>query len=162
MPLASESNLDENAPTVNENDDIYVDDFGGVSSPATPLSPALTSSPIEPSTSSGQDSTRKRQSVRDIRAEYLDIEKKKLKILEKESAKQHDSERQEKKSEDYHFLMSILPEMEKLPPMQKIRLRNKINQALLDEITVTMYGEPYGRYGYSTQPNQLNNNFNNE
>lgn len=65
-----------------------------------------------------------------------------------------------KKSDDYHFLMSILPEIEKLPIIQKIRLRNKINQALLDEINVTMYGEPYGRHGYSTQPN--NNNFNNE
>lgn len=52
--------------------------------------------------------------------------------------------------------MSILPEMEKLPTIQKIRLRNKINQALLDEIDVTVYGEPYGRYGYSTQPNHNN------
>lgn len=56
--------------------------------------------------------------------------------------------------------LSILPEMEKLPTIQKIRLRNKINQPLLDEINVKMYEEPYGRYGYSTQPNH--NNFNNE
>ncbi|XP_049877766.1 uncharacterized protein LOC126374992 [Pectinophora gossypiella] len=70
-----------------------------------------------------------------IRAEFLEIEKKKLKLLEQEIEKQKKEERNEK-SEDYHFLMSILPQMEKLHPTQKLRIRNKINQALLEELTV--------------------------
>lgn len=156
MPLTAESNLDEGDSVIidyEDNDDISIEAINEVRSPP---SPTRTSSPIEPSTSSFQNSRKKRQNIQDIRSQYLEIEKKKLKLLENDISKNTPVDN-EKKSDDYHFLMSILPEIEKLPIIQKIRLRNKINQALLDEINVTMYGEPYG-HGYSTQSN--NNNFN--
>lgn len=155
MPLAAESNLDEGDSVIIDNEDTDVMSNEGINELG---SPSCASSSIEPTTSNSQNSKR-RQSLQDIRAEYLEIEKKKLKLLENDMSKNTPVD-SEKKSDDYHFLMSILPEMEKLPTIQKIRLRNKINQALLDEINVTMYGEPYGRYGYSTQPNH--NNFNDE
>ncbi|CAB3224501.1 unnamed protein product [Arctia plantaginis] len=56
------------------------------------------------------------------------------------------------KTEDYHFLMSILPEMQKLNSIQKIRVRNKINQVLMDELVSNMYGDNYTSRGYYTQP----------
>ncbi|CAK1585168.1 unnamed protein product [Parnassius mnemosyne] len=156
MPLTAESNLDEGDSEIiidyGDDHDIAVEVLNEVRSP----SPSRISSPIEPSTSSYQSSKKKRQNIQDIRAEYLEIEKKKLKILENDISKNIPLD-SEKKTDDYYFLMSILPEMEKLPPTQKLRLRNKINQALLEEITVTIYGEPYGRCCYSSQPNQLNN-----
>ncbi|CAH1966212.1 unnamed protein product [Acanthoscelides obtectus] len=155
--LTAESNLDEGDSEIIDNKDN--DEISAILNEVkSPPSPTRTSSPIEPSTSSTTYSKKKRQNVRDVRAQYLEVERKKLKILESYISRNTPVEN-EKKSDDYHFLMSILPEMEKLPTIQKIRLRNKINRALLDEISVTMYGEPYERY--STQPNQLNT-FNNE
>ncbi|XP_023027407.2 uncharacterized protein isoform X1 [Leptinotarsa decemlineata] len=152
MPLAAESNLDEGDSVIldnEDNDDMSIEVINEVKSPCR------ASSPIEPSTSNSQNSKRRQN----IQAQYLEIEKKKLKLLENDMSK-NTSVDSERKSDDYHFLMSILPEMEKLPIIQKLRLRNKINKALLDEINVAMYGEPHGRYGDSTQPNH--NNFNNE
>nr|XP_023023324.1 uncharacterized protein LOC111511532 isoform X7 [Leptinotarsa decemlineata] len=143
MPLAAESNLDEGDSGIidkEDNDDMSIEVINEV------RSPSRASSPIEPSTSNSQNSKR-RQNIQDNRAQYLEIEKKKVKLSENDMSKNKPVD-SEKKSGDYHFLMSILPEMEKLPTIQKIRLRNKINQALLDEINVTMYGDPYGRYGY--------------
>ncbi|GBP43101.1 hypothetical protein EVAR_96363_1 [Eumeta japonica] len=88
-----------------------------------------------PSTSSASTRVAKRQTPNELRAEYLEIERKKLKMMELELTQRNDRETQPK-SEDYHFLMSILPQMERLPPIQKIRLRNKINQALLQEMEI--------------------------
>ncbi|GBP30899.1 hypothetical protein EVAR_28538_1 [Eumeta japonica] len=59
-------------------------------------------------------------------------------MMKLELTQRNDRETQPK-SEDYHFLMSILPQMERLPPIQKIRLRNKINQALLQEMEMTLW-----------------------
>ncbi|KAL0901373.1 hypothetical protein ABMA27_006649 [Loxostege sticticalis] len=44
------------------------------------------------------------------------------------------------KSDDYYFLMSLLPQIIKLPPIQKLRLRNKFHQAVLDEMSAC-YGK---------------------
>ncbi|CAG4946603.1 unnamed protein product [Parnassius apollo] len=150
MHLTAESNLDVGDSEIidsGDDDDISVEVL--LNEVRSPPSPTRTSSPMEPSTSS---SKRKRQNIQDIRAEYLEIEKKKPKILENDISRNIPVD-SENKTGDYYFLMSILPEMEKLPTIQKIRLRNKINQALLDELT-------YGLHGYPSQPNQLNNSNN--
>uniref|UniRef100_A0A2A4JRU4 MADF domain-containing protein n=1 Tax=Heliothis virescens TaxID=7102 RepID=A0A2A4JRU4_HELVI len=143
MSLTADSNLDEEESVIIDNggedtERIFVETLNEATSPPS----TRTSSPIEPSTSSSQNSRKKRQNIQDIREQYLEIERKKLKLLENDIYNYNTPVDTEKKSDDYYFLMSILPEMEKLPTVQKLRLRNKINQALLDEINVTMYGEP--------------------
>ncbi|GBP40152.1 hypothetical protein EVAR_20294_1 [Eumeta japonica] len=84
-------------------------------------SPALSSTYPSPTPSTSSASTRvaKRQTPNELRAEYLEIERKKLKMMELELTQRNDRETQPK-SEDYHFLMSILPQMERLPPIQKL------------------------------------------
>lgn len=71
------------------------------------------------------------QPPKEMREELLKIEQRKLQILESEMAKSSAF----MKSDNYQFLMSILPEMEKLPSVHKMRLRMKISQAVLDEVT---------------------------
>ncbi|XP_028175498.1 proton pump-interactor BIP131-like [Ostrinia furnacalis] len=71
-----------------------------------------------------------------IRAEYLEIEKRKLKMLEDEIKRSQNNEGAAK-SEDYHFLMSLMPQMEKLEPVQKLRVRNKINKIFIEELLST-------------------------
>nr|XP_023014059.1 uncharacterized protein LOC111503862 [Leptinotarsa decemlineata] len=72
MPLTAESNLDEGDSVIidnEDNDDMSNEVINEVRSPSG------ASSPIEPSTSNSQNS-RKRQKIQDIRAQYLEIEKK--------------------------------------------------------------------------------------
>lgn len=97
-----------------------------------------------------QNSSRKRLIATEIRAEYLEIEKKKLKLMEADLA--GGKEKDIPRSDDYHFLMSLLPEMEKLNVLQKMRLRNKFTQALMDEISMNQYTGVTGYQGYFTQP----------
>lgn len=99
---------------------------------------------------------RKRRTVDDLRLEYLDIEKKKLKLIETELSRTSNTYSQDSndqnKSEDYYFLMSVLPQMEKLAPIQKMRVRNKINQAIIDEISEPecIFGEQYNTFKSET------------
>ncbi|CAK1549120.1 unnamed protein product [Leptosia nina] len=113
MPLIAESNMDEGDSEVaeNGNNDITIEVINPLRSP----SPTRTSSPIEQSPSLSQSSRNKRQQqdLQDIRTQYLEV-RKKLKLLENDIAKTLSVDI-EKKSDDYCFLMSILPEMEKLP-----------------------------------------------
>ncbi|KPJ12309.1 hypothetical protein RR48_11565 [Papilio machaon] len=74
----------------------------------------------------------RKRTAQDLRQEYLEIEKKKLKLLENESQRNRTDEFS--KSQDYHFLMSLLPEIEKLPLVNKFRLRNRFNDVLLEEL----------------------------
>lgn len=76
--------------------------------------------------------SKRKRTPQDIREQYLEIERKKLKLLENESALRNAVDVQ--KSQDYHFLMSLLPEIEKLPLINKLRLRNNFNNALLQEV----------------------------
>lgn len=71
------------------------------------------------------------QLPKEMREELLKIEQRKLQILEAEIAQNAVF----MKSDNYQFLMSILPEMEKLTSVHKMRLRMKISQAVLDEVT---------------------------
>lgn len=149
MTVEGDSNLIEN-----ENEDLDVSSPSEAPSSPTPASPRPRD--ISPTRGSQSDTpllTRKRSKANDIRAEYLEIEKKKLKILEEEIAKQNNQNTPDiLKNDDYHYLMSILPEMQKLNSIQKLRLRNKINQALMDEMTTAMYGDPLSHRDCFTQP----------
>lgn len=58
--------------------------------------------------------------------QLLEIEKKKLEILQRESIKE--------KSDDLLFFESLLPYMENIPLRRKLRLRSKIQDLILTEI----------------------------
>ncbi|XP_013178290.1 PREDICTED: uncharacterized protein LOC106125574 [Papilio xuthus] len=108
------------------------------SSLAAPLS--------QPSKSEKTDS-RKRK-VKDYRGEFLEIERKKIRMLEKELKKSQTPDIE--KTEDYYYLMSILPEMQKLSSIQKMRVRNKINQILMDEMVSNTLG--HSSIDYESKP----------
>lgn len=80
MPLAAESNLDEGDSVIIDNENN--DDIISMEGTNEARSPSRASSPIEPSTSNSQNSKR-RQDIQDIRAQYLEIEKKKTKTFRK-------------------------------------------------------------------------------
>lgn len=70
--------------------------------------------------------------------ETLETDKKRVRMLEIELLR--NKTQSDYKSDDYHFLMSILPQLETLPALQKMRVRNKINQAIIEEMEKT-HGE---------------------
>lgn len=130
---------------------------------ATQIIDQMMPSPIASTSTNNSVPARKRQTPADRRAEYLEIERKKLRIMELELSRNNDFLLPEQKSEDYHFLMSILPTIERLPPMQKIRLRNKINQVVLEEMEMFNYRDQCGHqqnYGYKLDHVQTHNNYN--
>lgn len=112
-------------------------------------------SPPSREASTSQRSSKKK-TANDIRTEFLELERKRLKLLENDLSNQsrNEASRHENKSDDYYFFMSLLPQMEKFTPVQKFRVRQKINQAILDELSVneSMYpsNESY-MYGCTTQ-----------
>lgn len=81
--------------------------------------------------------SRKRR-INDLRVEFLEIERKKIRMLEKELKKNRTPDIE--KTEDYYYLMSILPEMQKLSSIQKMKVRNKINQIITDEMVLNTLG----------------------
>lgn len=68
----------------------------------------------------------------DLNSKLLTLEEKKLELL----AKQNLSSNQEPKSDDYHFFMSLLPVMENFNFLQKLRIRNKIQEAITAELSL--------------------------
>lgn len=59
--------------------------------------------------------------------------------------------------------MSILPEIQKLSPITKMRVRNRINQVSMDEMVMNMYGNTTHASrsrGHYTQPPPATNNAN--
>lgn len=120
------------------------DDEASISGQQTSTSSQESSiSSQEASTSSGEASTSqrsiKRKTANDIRTEFLELERKRIRLLENDLSSQSRNEghKDENKSDDYFFFMSLLPQMERFTPVQKFRVRQKINQALLDELSVT-------------------------
>ncbi|XP_077300958.1 uncharacterized protein LOC143921502 [Arctopsyche grandis] len=129
-PASSTGNLTVNETESShntENTQTDTDIFDSVSSPDSyhEQSPAGCSSFQPSSTSIGK---------RCIEDDMLEIEKKKLMLMEKHLK---DSQQDEnlKNDEDFLFLRSILPTMKKLNELQKLRFRGKINQWLLEACT---------------------------
>lgn len=156
----SEESSQENTTGHDEESSIYPQQTSTSSQEAPVSSLEAATSSQETSTPSREASTsqrsRKKKTANDIRTEFLELERKRIRLLENDLSNQNRNEasRHENKSEDYYFFMSLLPQMEKFTPVQKFRVRQKINQALLDELSVneSMYpsNESY-MYGYSTQ-----------
>lgn len=64
-----------------------------------------------------------------------------------------------KEDADYHFLMSLLPYLRKVPEERKLIVRTKLQQVFCDEQALTQQ-QPYdnGFNSYSQQPSPLNSN----
>lgn len=65
----------------------------------------------------------------EVNAKLLEIEEQKLKLLAK------DCSNDEEKSDDYHFLISLLPLFKDFSNIQKLRVRTKFQQILMEEIS---------------------------
>ncbi|XP_022835315.1 uncharacterized protein LOC111362793 [Spodoptera litura] len=74
---------------------------------------------IAGSSTSTQYTSSKRKCAQDIREEFMELEKKKLELLQIKLSQS--SERQEKDCEDLLFFKSLLPYMKELTPIQKLR-----------------------------------------
>lgn len=84
----------------------------------------------EPPVSQPMHVSRKRGNMR---AEMLEIERKKMRLLEK-TLDQSSEEESLRNDVDYLFLRSILPSMKKLTEYQKLCFRGKINDWLLEAL----------------------------
>lgn len=104
--------------------------------------------PSAPSTSSRG---KKRKSANELRSEFLEIEKKRLLLLQN---KEKTPAQEPPKSDDYHYLMSLLPQMEQFKGIQKMRVRNKINSIIMAEMQAGSIADPYimTQYGYHSAP----------
>lgn len=82
-------------------------------------------------------SRKRKETVQDtVAKKMLLLEEKKIDLL-KNTNRQHDDD-----SEDYHFLMSLLPHLQSLDPLRKLKVRNKLTQVIIDE---TSERPPSGR-----------------
>lgn len=153
QPSRSESNITTHLTSDSgENDDTQDSSDINVASPLSCISassPALSTS--APSTSSRG---KKRKSANELRSEFLEIEKKRLLLLQNKERTPRTQETQEPpKSDDYHYLMSLLPQMEQFKGIQKMRVRNKINSIIMAEMQAGSISDPYmTQYGYHTAP----------
>lgn len=128
------SNLIQQSISSEESDDSMVETFDSVSN--TPAS-AIDGNDCGPSSSDTSEhnfsvpqppskTSKKRRNPND--SELINIEKEKLRLIEQQIsiAETHD--------ENYHFVMSLLPIMRKLPCDAQLRARIKMQQILLDEM----------------------------
>lgn len=136
-PEINEGNLDE---TTDENCNNNDDDYERSSTPQS----------IAGASSSTQYTSTKRKCAQDVRQEFMELEKKKLELLQIKLSQS--SERQEQDCEDLLFFKSLLPYMKDLSPMQKLRVRNNITQVIMDEMNsgMTQSYHGYNTYDYNT------------
>ncbi|XP_013198613.1 transcription factor Adf-1-like [Amyelois transitella] len=156
----SGENSQEDTTGHNEESSIYPQQ-PSTSSQEAPVSSQEASTSLQeistpPREASASQRSRKKRTANDIRTEFLELERKRIRLLENDLSNQsrNEASRNENKSDDYYFFMSLLPQMEKFTPFQKFRVRQKINQALLDELSVNESTYPSNEsymYGYSTQ-----------
>lgn len=138
MFLKSKKNQNENESSARDsnlnidNDDNYstttdttYENPGSVQT--NPTSETITSNTLE---SQSYSQTSQRKKIRINRTEktdqLLEIEKKKLEILERETIKE--------KNDDLLFFESLLPYMENIPLRRKLRLRSQIQELILVEM----------------------------
>lgn len=103
---------------------------------------------IAGSSTSTQYTTTKRKCAQDVRQEFMELEKKKLALLQIKLSQS--SERQEQDCEDLLFFKSLLPYMKELSTIQKLRARNKITQVIMDEINTSQAYHGFNTYEYNT------------
>nr|XP_034837878.1 uncharacterized protein LOC117994107 [Maniola hyperantus] len=105
---------------------------------------------IAGSSTSTQYTSTKRKCAQDVRQEFMELEKKKLELLQIKLSQS--SERQEQDCEDLLFFKSLLPYMKEFTPMQKLRTRNKITEVVMNEINsfTSQAYHSYNSYEYNT------------
>lgn len=85
-----------------------------------------------PATADSSSSSIKRKCAQDIREKFIELEKKKLEILQNNLSQSSGNQQQD--CEDMLFFRSLLPFMKDLSLMQKLRARNRITQVIMDEM----------------------------
>lgn len=101
-----------------------------IASPTSPLASQSTAETAKPTPVSQyrQHASRAfRKRTCDVDKEYLDIEKKKLKLFESRSADISSND------PDRHFLMSLIPYMKEVPRNRKLLVQQKLLQVFVDE-----------------------------
>lgn len=131
IPASSSGNLSNNEIETLETENIETHSDTEMMAPASPVLSQPIPSPIGSSASQTSSSFRKRTNIRD---DMLEIEKKKLLLMETR-LKDNQEEEKLKNDEDFLFLKSILPNMKKLSDLQKLRFRGKINDWLIEAFT---------------------------
>lgn len=136
MPAPSTGNLsalntqtDSTQETENtdvQNDILHDSEVELIATAATSLSPQ----PSLPTSSSSQVSAKKRTTIRE---HMLEIERKKLILMEKRLTESDNTNLNH--DEDFLFFKSILPCMKKLTDLQRFQLRGKVNEWLIEAMT---------------------------
>lgn len=100
----------------------YIDDSSNPQTDVQVLTPAAT-------TTQETTSLKRRGTTNEISGEkVLLLEEQNIDILKSENNSK------ETHCEDYHFFMSLKPYLKKMDDLQKLRLRNKITQAVMEEL----------------------------
>lgn len=76
----------------------------------------------------------------DVTQKMLLLEEKKIEMLKNDKQEQ---------CEDYHFLMSLLPHFKDMPPLQKLTLRNRITQAIIDSKNQCQQSSSFMTFNYN-------------
>lgn len=87
-------------------------------------------SPGTSTCSSHTTASKRKKTTSDYRGELIELERKKISLIEQKMASNSD---QSEKCDDFHFFMSLLPQMKQFNELQKLRIRNKITQVIIDE-----------------------------
>lgn len=109
-------------------------------------------SPAASTSSSRTHASKRSKTASDYRDELIECERKKISLIEQKMASNSD---QSEKCADYHFFMSLLPQMKQFNELQKLRIRNKITSVLIEEAERMQFGhrsndDNYNFGGYST------------
>lgn len=87
-------------------------------------------SPGTSTCSSHTTASKRKKTASDYRDELIECERKKIALIEQKMASNSD---QSEKCDDFYFFMSLLPQMKQFNELQKLRIRNKITQVIIDE-----------------------------
>ncbi|VVC99119.1 unnamed protein product [Leptidea sinapis] len=129
---------DSDSESINESSHNTEETFTNVTSPG--------------SSTNSRSNAPNRKTASDYRDELIECERKKIYLIEQKMSSTHE---QLEKCDDYHFFMSLLPQMKQFSELQKLRIRNKMSQVIIDETERMQFSSHQGfednyRGGYST------------
>lgn len=130
LPNTSSTNVDIHAESENftETDDRESEDVDSLDTTANTQQTVVPHNDQQTS----KKSTRRPTTNNEVNAKLLKLEEKKIELL---TAQVQSSSKNEMKSDDYHYFMSLLPVMEKFNFLQKMRIRNKLQEAIMFELS---------------------------
>lgn len=104
--------------------------------------------------SQSSSGSKKRKCASDYREQFIEIENKKIELLQMKLFQATTSSNYgEEKCEDYYFFKSLISQMRSFPPLQKLRVKNKILQLIMEETEKLEYERRYDSFSYNTQGN---------